>query len=61
MLRCYLMCVVPPLYGGVFCTSVALVCLLLCKEEVSSPVSAITERRACILTFVTLHFLFSCI
>ena len=31
-----------------FCTSVAwvyLVCLLLCKEEGSSPVSAITERR----------------
>ena len=32
----------------VFCTRVAwvcLVCLLLCKEEGSSPVSAITERR----------------
>ena len=31
-----------------FCTRVAwacLVCLLLCKEEDSSPVSAITERR----------------
>ena len=31
-----------------FCTRVAwvcLVCLLLCKEEGSSPVSAITERR----------------
>ena len=31
-----------------FCTRVAwacLVCLLLCKEECSSPVSAITERR----------------
>ena len=31
-----------------FCTCVAwacLVCLLLCKEEGSSPVSAITERR----------------
>ena len=31
-----------------FCTHVAwacLVCLLLCKEEGSSPVSAITERR----------------
>ena len=31
-----------------FCTRVAwvcLVCLLLCKEESSSPVSAITERR----------------
>ena len=31
-----------------FCTCVArvcLVCLLLCNEEVSSPMSAITERR----------------
>ena len=31
-----------------FCTRVAwvcLVCLLLCREEGSSPVSAITERR----------------
>ena len=28
-----------------FCTRVAWVCLLLCKEEGSSPVSAITERR----------------
>ena len=31
-----------------FCTRVAwvcLICLLLCKEEGSSPVSAITERR----------------
>ena len=31
-----------------FCTRVALVrlvCLLLCKEEDSSPVSAITDRR----------------
>ena len=31
-----------------FCTRVAcvcLVCLLLCKEDGSSPVSAITERR----------------
>ena len=31
-----------------FCTRVAwvcLVCLLLCKEEGSSPVTAITERR----------------
>ena len=31
-----------------FCTRdvwVCLVCLLLCKEEVTSPVSAITERR----------------
>ena len=31
-----------------FCTRVAwacLACLLLCKEEGSSPVSAITERR----------------
>ena len=31
-----------------FCTRVAwvcLVCLLLCKEEGSSPVSAITEKR----------------
>ena len=29
----------------VFCTRVAWVCLLLCKEEGSSPVSAITEWR----------------
>ena len=28
-----------------FCTHVAWVCLLLCNEEGSSPVSAITERR----------------
>ena len=28
-----------------FCTRVGWVCLLLCKEEGSSPVSAITERR----------------
>ena len=28
-----------------FCTSVAWVCLLLFKEEGSSPVSAIIERR----------------
>ena len=28
-----------------FCTRVAWVCLLLCREEGSSPVSAITERR----------------
>ena len=28
-----------------FCTRVAWACLLLCKEEGFSPVSAITERR----------------
>ena len=28
-----------------FCTRAAWVCLLLCKEEGSFPVSAITERR----------------
>ena len=42
------MYVVPSLYSVVFCTRVVwvcLVCLLLCKEEGSSPVSAITERR----------------
>ena len=33
------------LHSVVFCTRVAWVCLLLCKEEGSSPVSAITERR----------------
>ena len=33
------------MYSVVFCTRVAWVCLLLCKEEGSSPVSAITERR----------------
>ena len=48
LLRCCVMCVVPSLYSVLFCTRVAwvcLVCLLLCKEEGSSPVSAITERR----------------
>ena len=37
----------PSLYSVVICTRVAwvcLVCLLLCKEEGSSSVSAITER-----------------
>ena len=40
-------CVVPSLWSVVFCTRVAwvcLVCLLLCREEGSSPVSAIVER-----------------
>ena len=40
--RYYLVCVVPSQYSVVFCTRVAwvcLVCLLLCKEEGSSPVS----------------------
>ena len=44
----FIVCVVPSLYSVVFCTRVGwvcLVCLLLCKEECSSPVSAITERR----------------
>ena len=39
---CYLVSIVPSLYSVVFCTHVAwvcLVCLLLCKEEGSSPVS----------------------
>ena len=48
LLRCYLVCVAPSLYSVVLCTRVAwvcLVCLLLCKEECSHPVSAITERR----------------
>ena len=38
----------PSLYSVVFCSRVAwvcLVCLLLYREEGSSPVSAITERR----------------
>ena len=38
----------PSVKSVVFCTRVAwvcLVCLRLCKEEGSSPVSAITERR----------------
>ena len=42
------MCVMPSLQSVAFCTCVAcvyLVCLMLCKEECSSPVSAITERR----------------
>ena len=42
------MCVVLSLYSVVFCTRVpwvCLVCLLLCREEVSSAVSAITARR----------------
>ena len=33
------MCVVPSLYSVVFCNRVAWVCLHLCKEEGSSPVS----------------------
>ena len=37
-----------------FCTSVAWVCLLLYKEECSSPVSAITERRDMVLNEVPL-------
>ena len=36
-----LLCFLPVLRGCVWC----LVCLRLCKEESSSPVSAITERR----------------
>ena len=42
LLRCCLPCVVPALESVVFCTRVAwvcLVCLLLCKEEGSSPMS----------------------
>ena len=39
------MCVVPSLQSVVFCTRVAWVCLLLCKEEGFSPMSAITEMR----------------
>ena len=39
------MCVVPSLSSVVLCNRVAWVCLLLCKEEGSSPVSVITERR----------------
>ena len=31
--------------SAVFCTRVAWVCLLSCKEEGSSPVPATTERR----------------
>ena len=42
------MCVVPSLYSVMFCSVPVLhgcvVCLLLCKKEGSSPVSAITER-----------------
>ena len=44
-----------------FCTRVAwacLVCLLLCKEEGSSPVSAITERRDMSLYEVPLSSVF---
>ena len=40
-LRCCLMCVVTSLYSVVFCTRVpwvCYICLLLCKEEGSSPV-----------------------
>ena len=36
------------------CCVVCLVCLLLCKEEGSSPVSAITERRDMVLYEVSL-------
>ena len=51
------MCVVPSLYSVMFCTRVAwvcLLCLLLCREEGSSPVSAITERKEIDLYEVTL-------
>ena len=48
------MCVVPSLLSVVFCTRVALVCLLLCKEECSSPVSTFTERRDIVLYEVPL-------
>ena len=44
-----------------FCTRVAwvcLVCLLLCKEEGSSPVSAITERSDMGLYGVALVYVF---
>ena len=50
-IKCYsdcFLCEVASLYSVVFCTRVAwvcLVCLWLCKEEGSSPMSAITERR----------------
>ena len=40
LLRFYLVCIVPSLYGVVYCTRVAWVCsgcLLLCKEDGSSP------------------------
>ena len=40
-----------------FCTRVARVCLVLCKEEGSSPVSAITERRDMGLYEVSLSML----
>ena len=42
LLRCYLVCVAPSLSGVVFCTRAAwvcLVCLLLCIQSISSPVS----------------------
>ena len=45
LLRCYLVCVVVSLYSVLLCTRIVWVCLLLCKEKGSSPVSAITERR----------------
>ena len=47
----------PSLYSVVFCTRVAwvcLVCLLLSKEEGSSPVYAITERWDMVLYEVPL-------
>ena len=39
-----------------FCTRVAWVCLLLCKEEGSSPVSANTERDMVPLSVSLLGF-----
>ena len=57
LLRCGLMCVVPSL-RVVFSTHVALMCLVLCKEEGSSPVSAITERRYMDLYEVPLSYVF---
>ena len=50
------MCVVPSLYNVVLLPVLCgcLLCLLLCKEEGSSPVSAITERRDMVLYDVPL-------
>ena len=57
-----LMCVVPSRWNDVFYTRVAwvcLICLLLCKEEGSSPVS-LHLLRGGIWTCLRCHFLYLC-
>ena len=54
------MCIVPSLYSVVFSTSFAWVFLPLCKEEGSSPASAIIERAHMGLSEVPLPMTWLC-